>query len=183
MSRRRCALALAAAMVGTVLSSPTASASIVRALELSELAARADRIVVADVLSVASAWDAAHRNIHTTVALAIQESWKGEAPNPGRLTLRQLGGTVGEIEMSVLGAARFVPGERALFFLKGRGLVGMAQGKRTLRWKTADRRWWVEPADQAGASLVDGRGRPRPQLPPAEALESLRRRVQQLLGE
>ena len=138
--------------------------------------------MVADVVSVESAWDAAHRNIHTTVELAVRESWKGDIPGSGRLALRQLGGTVGEIEMSVLGAAKFVPGERALLFLGRQGLVGMAQGKRTLRWEAAGRRWLAEPAAAAGATLVDGRGQPGREPPPLEALDSLRSRVRRLVG-
>ena len=126
MSRRPRAVALLVAIVAAGLSFPAALASIARTLDLPQLAASAERIVVADVVSVESAWDAAHRNIHTTVELAVRESWKGDIPGSGRLALRQLGGTVGEIEMSVLGAAKFVPGERALFFLGRQGLVGRA---------------------------------------------------------
>jgi len=183
MSRRPLAVALLVGIVAVGLSFPVALASVVRALDLPYLAASAERIVVADVLSVESAWDAAHRNIHTTVALAVRESWKGDIPGSGRLVLRQLGGTVGEIEMSVLGTATFVPGERALLFLGRQGLVGMAQGKRALRWETAGRRWVAEPADPAGATLVDGRGQPRLDLPPPEALDRLRSRVKRLVGK
>ena len=181
MCRRPLALSLVLAIVAGA--APAALGSIARALDLAELVASAERIVVADVVSVESAWDRAHRNVHTTVELAVRESWKGDVPSSGRLTLRQLGGTVGEIEMSVLGAASFAPGERALLFLRRQGLVGMAQGKRAVRWETAGRRWLVEPAERAGATLVDGRGQPRPQLPPSESLTSLRSRVKLLVGE
>ncbi len=181
MSRRSSAFLPVAAIVALGLVAPAARASLARALELSELTSSADRIVIAAVVSVASSWDAAHRNIHTAVELAVQESWKGEIPGSGRFTLHQLGGTVGEIEMSVLGAARFVPGERALLFLKGHRLAGMAQGKRAVRWEAAGRRWLVEPPDQAGATLLDSRGARAP-LPAAEALDDLRSRVTRLLG-
>lgn len=183
MSRRSIAFVPVVVLAVVVASSPTALASLGRTLALPRLAAEAERIVVADVVSIASAWDAAHRNIHTTVELAVRESWKGDVPGDGRLTLRQLGGTVGEIEMSVLGAAQFVPGERALLFLRRQGLVGMAQGKRSLRWEAATRRWLVEPPELAGATLVDDGGGQPHRAPPAEALESLRSRVKLLVGK
>ncbi len=182
MSKRPIAAPLAVALAAGAALSPVAVASIARALELPELVTSADRIVVADVVSVASAWDAPHRNIHTTVEIAVRESWKGESPASGRLTLRQLGGPVGDIEMSVVGAAKFVPGERALFFLDRQRLVGMAQGKRALRWEAASRRWSVEPCARAGAMLVARDGRVRAEIAPAEDLDSLRRRVARLLG-
>ena len=183
MSGRTIARCLAVAIIALGTLTSAALATIARALDLQELAASAERIVVADVMRVESAWDAAHRNIHTHVEIAIQESWKGEVPASGRLTLRQLGGTVGEIEMSVLGAAKFLPGERALLFLDRHGLVGMGQGKRALRWEAAGRRWLVEPVERSGATLVDSRGKPRTALPPVEDLEHLRSRVARLVGK
>jgi hypothetical protein len=126
-----------------------AQATLMRAMDLPELVAAADRIVVADVLSTQSAWDSSGRTIHTTVAIAVRESWKGPSDGSASISLRQLGGTVGEIEMTVHGSAKFAVGERALLFLRGARLVGMSQGKRSLRWEPARRRWLVAPADRA----------------------------------
>jgi len=61
-------------------------ASLVRALALDELVAAADQVVVADVVTVQSAWDESHRVIHTTVEMGIRESWKGAAPDSGHGT-------------------------------------------------------------------------------------------------
>jgi hypothetical protein len=161
-----------------------AMGSIVRALDLTELTASADRIVVADVLSVASTWDDAHRNIHTTVEIGVRERWKGDVPGNGRMTLRQLGGTVGDIEMSVVGAAKFVPGERTLLFLHRSQVVGMAQGKRNLRWESAGRRWIVEPADRAQTMTFAAGGKLRAAPPrAAEPLDDVRSEVAGLVAK
>ena len=182
MSGRALAASCAAASIALAGMVPAAMATVARALDLAELAAGADRIVVAEVVSVASAWDGARRNIHTTIELTVRERWKVEVPGNGRLTLRQLGGTVGDVEMSVLGSARFVPGESALFFLRRSQVFGMAQGKRALRWDTSARRWLVQPPDASETMTVTGaRGRPLALPPPVETLDSVRTRVTRLL--
>jgi hypothetical protein len=63
--------------VCAVATAPVAMASLMRAMDLSELTANADQIVVVDVLSTESAWDGGHRNIYSTVEIKVLESWKG----------------------------------------------------------------------------------------------------------
>ncbi len=153
-----------------------------RTMGLAELTAAAEQIVVGEVLSTRSAWDAAHLNIYTTIDIRVQESWKGAPPNDGILTIRQLGGSVGEIEMTVYGMARFTAGERSLLFLHGARVVGMSQGKRGLRWDAQDRRWLVDAPDRAGVLDVDAHGRPHVSgLDHSEALDGLRERVRALV--
>jgi hypothetical protein len=167
----------------TVAALPFAMASIIRTMELAELTAAADQIVVADVLSAGSAWDNGHRNIYSTFEISVQESWKGTPPANGRIKIRQLGGTVGEIEMTVLGMPRFTPGERALLFLRQAHVVGMGQGKRQLHWDSTGNRWMADPADRAGAHKVEMRGdshETEPSQP--ENLDHLRERVRALMG-
>ena len=183
MRRRAFPLGLAPVLAGLCVAAPGAVASMARALDLTELTAAADQIVVADVLSARAAWDGAHQSIHTTVELAVAESWKGQPPADGRITIRNLGGAVGDIEMTVHGAPRFSAGERALLFLRRSQVVGMAQGKRSLRWQATSRRWLVEPADRAGAFTFDEDGKPRPaEAGPAESLDGLRSRIRNLVG-
>lgn len=183
MSRRVFAVGIAALFAAVCALAPAADASLVRALDLAELTALADRVVVADVLSVDAAWDGAHRTIHTTVELGVQEHWKGDAPAGGRLIVRQLGGTVGDIEMTVVGAATFVSGERSVLFLRRGQVVGMAQGKRRVHWQPGPRRWRVEPAQLAALLGVDARGGLHPAArDAAEDLDELRARVAKLVG-
>jgi hypothetical protein len=180
MSKRSLLLAFAA--VASLVGLPAATASLVRALDLPGLVAEADQIVVADVLSVEAAWDLQRRAIHTTVSVGVRENWKGQSPGEGRITIRQLGGTVGEIEMKVHGMPRFEKGERSLLFLRGSHVVGMAQGKRNLRWVNERKRWRVDGGDNDSAVTIDARGKlftaPRE---PALDLDELRDRVRGLV--
>jgi hypothetical protein len=148
---------LAASLV-TLIGTPTARASLVQAMDVGELARRSDHITVADVVSVRSAWDDEHRKIYTTVELQVVESWKGDDAPASRITVVQPGGTVGDISMVVFGLSRFVPGERALLFLRGSpaqaGVVGLTQGKRPMRRDTATGSWLVDAPDRSGVKLV-----------------------------
>ncbi len=161
-----------------------AQASLTRAMDLSELTASADHVVVADVARVSSQWDDDHRNIVTTVEIKVQESWKGTPPADGKLVVRQPGGTVGDIEMTVVGLPRFSVGEHALLFLQHASLVGMGQGKRPLRWDASEKRWMVGNAETGGAVHLDRQGRFRAETSSAaEPLDSLRAKVRALLGK
>ena len=182
MSKR--SLLLAFAGIASLIGLPVATASLVRAIDLPGLVAEADQIVVADVLSVHAAWDSQHRAIHTTVDVGVRESWKGSAAAEGRLAIRQLGGTVGEIEMKVYGMPRFEKGERALLFLRRAQVVGMAQGKRSLRWANERRRWVVDGPDNDSTVTIDARGKlAGARREPADDLDQLRERVRGLVGK
>jgi hypothetical protein len=141
-----------------VLTARPAHASLVVALDTNELAKRADHVTVADVVSVQSAWDERHEKIRTTIDLLVVETWKGSAVPASHITVVQPGGTVGDIAMVVFGMSQFVPGERALFFLRGKpaaaSVVGMAQGKRPMRREAATGRWMIDRADHSGLGRV-----------------------------
>ena len=161
---------------------PIATASLMRAMDLAELTASADQIVVGDVLSANSAWDNGHRNIYSTIEISVQESWKGVAPSDGKIRIRQLGGTVGEIEMTVHGMPRFAPGERALLFLRQARVVGMGQGKRRVHWDSAGKRWLADAPEGSGIVAIATQGTPRASEPnQPEALDRLRERVRVLV--
>jgi hypothetical protein len=177
-------LSLLLALAALSLVALHAQASLTRAMDLSELTASAERVVVADVARVTSQWDDDHRNIVTTVEIAVQESWKGSPPSDGKIRIRQPGGTVGDVEMTVVGMPRFSVGEHALLFLQQQSVVGMGQGKRPLHWDTSEKRWLVESADTAGAVRLDRRGRLRAEVSsPPETLDSMRTKVRALLGK
>jgi hypothetical protein len=170
-----------------------ADASLVVALDTSELTKRADHVAVADVVSVESAWDEGHHKILTTIDLSVVESWKGGALPASHLTIVQPGGTVGDIAMVVFGLSQFVPGERTLVFLRGKtsaaGVVGMAQGKRAMRRDLATGKWMIDRADHAGLSRVPARisssGTPAPLIPDdidgPSSLDDMRLRVREIL--
>jgi hypothetical protein len=148
-----------------------ARASIVVALDLPDLVREAERIAVVDVVSVRAAWDDKHERIFSTIELDVVENWKGAVLGSKRITMVQPGGTVDDISMVVTGMGRFSPGERSLVFLRGPAarsqLVGMAQGKRPMRFETASRRWLVAPPDMAQLKTVRRPGAVAPAPAPA----------------
>ena len=158
-----------------------AAASLVQVMDLAEMANRADRIVVAQVVSTKSAWDTAHRSIHTTIELNVDEVWKGTSAE--HETVVQPGGAVGDIEMRVHGMPEFTAGEKALLFLAGQDaprVVGMSQGKRSLRW--TGKQWMAEMAEHSALVRRDAQGRLQPTTPdPPIGLEELRQRVRTLI--
>jgi hypothetical protein len=132
-----------------------AFASLALAMELPELAERADRVVIAQVAAVTTEWDSTHSTIVSRVELAVEETLKGDVPANRRLRLVQVGGQVGELVMRVSGQPGFVVGERAVLFLEGPAgnchLVGLGQGKRPLRFDPAGGRWMAQPGDGSAA--------------------------------
>ena len=173
---------------------PAARASLVEAMDLAALASAAQRIVVGEVVSVSSAWDAEHRRIFTTTVVKVAETWKSDGAPAERLKVVQLGGSVGDIEMRVHGLAAFQVGERAVLFLGTGGIsgpassrsyhvVGLGQGKRPLRFDGLAHRWLVDGGDRS-AAFVSG---PRGEIQPARAeaalpLDELRLRVRKLVS-
>lgn len=160
-----------------------AVASLVQAIDLTELTAQSERIVVAQVVSAKSEWDPSHRTIHTRLDLQVEEVWKGSAAE--REVIVQPGGTVGDVEMRVHGMPNFVVGEKTVLFLAGHAaprVVGMSQGKRSLRWDGATKRWMAEMAEHSAVVRRDSQGRLQPAQPePAMALDELRQRVRTLV--
>jgi len=166
-----------------------ARGSLVMALTLDELVWRADRVVVAEVLDVRSSWDERREQIRSRVDLRIVEAWKGGMPADYRISVEETGGTVDGITMRVIGAPRFVRGERSVLFLRGPAaaarVVGMAQGKRGLRQDAASGRWIAEAAAGVAATVSpDPSGRLFPAPPdPARPLDELRAEVLRLSSQ
>jgi hypothetical protein len=182
MKRHRVLTILVTLALGGI--SSTLQASLLRAMSLPELVAKADQIVVARVVSASAAWDASHRKIISIVVIDIEEMWKGSGEK--HLTIVQPGGTVGDIEMTVYGMPSFVHGERSLLFLQGTSrvqVVGMAQGKRPIHWDAPSEQWLVEPADNSESVELG----PNAKIRRAEAgapatLNALRQQVRVLTG-
>ncbi|MCA2981364.1 MAG: hypothetical protein INH41_02650 [Myxococcaceae bacterium] len=114
-----------------------AFATVVMALSLDELVARAPLIVRGTVQRSVTSWDDAHRGIWTWTELTVREPLKGRAP--ATVLVKQPGGVVDGVGQSVAGAARFEPSEDVVLFLepavdeKGAFvLMGLSFGKVTL---------------------------------------------------
>jgi hypothetical protein len=161
-----------------------ATASLVQSLNLAELTARADRIVVAEVLSSKSDWDSSHRTIRTRIEIRVEVAWKGSVAPGDHIVIVQSGGSVGNIEMRVHGMPGFVIGEKAVLFLAGQAtarVVGMSQGKRSVRWDGTAKRWVAESPEHSAVVRRDTQGQLQPAFAePAVGLDELRERVRAL---
>src|SRR4030095_13484308 len=145
---------LVLALSGILLGARPAAASQVLAMDLAQLTQESQRVVVGEITTVRSAWDAKHERIFTTVEVRVSEAWKGSMPSGGVLTIVQPGGVAEGIEMRVHGMPAFTVGERAVLFLRGgagqpAAVTGMGQGKRGLRFDSASKKWMVDGGDRS----------------------------------
>jgi hypothetical protein len=126
-----------------------------RQLSLEELARKADTVILGTVMRQESAWDAQHTAIHTDVTLAVERVLAG-APTEV-VTLRVLGGSVGDMGMRTSNDAVFREGERVIVFLDTsaapRTVVGMQQGKFTVKGSTVTRAGETWSLDEFSAAV------------------------------
>jgi hypothetical protein len=105
-------------------------------LSLEQLVRQADLIVKARVQEISAQQPPDPSTLATVVALDVEEQWKG--PKTSQVTLKQPGGSAGEITQRVMGLPEFSVGEEVILFLKkqpdGRyATVGGKQGKFTIK--------------------------------------------------
>ena len=117
-------------------------ASVVRFMPFEEQVSTAEIIVVAEAVSQVSSWDSQGRFISTETTFDVEEAVKGTAS--GTVTLRQLGGQVGEIAQSVAGSPVVIPGRKYVLFLEPRTdgsyrIVGFNQGCYPIAGTTKDK--------------------------------------------
>lgn len=126
------------------LASP-AHATISQALSLSELVRRADHVVLATCVDGRASRDG-RRRIVTDYDVRVEETMKGDTREGATLTMRTLGGVLGDLGMRIEGEPHLEVGRRYLLFLRtlsdGRTLrpVGMSQG--------------VMPVEEEGGTLT-----------------------------
>ena len=126
------ALPLALLLLGPAVA--PAVASVVVAQSIESMAREARTVVRGTVRASSSAWDDAHRRIHTYSEVEVREVWAGGAPET--LVVRTLGGVVGDVGQRVDGVARLSPGEDVVLFLRADpkdaelfSVIGLSQGK------------------------------------------------------
>ncbi len=122
--RRRWALA-AGLSFATV-----SQAATVEALELPELARRADRIAWAKVESLDARWTSDGARIVTDVSLRVTETWKGRQDE--RIDVLVPGGVVGRVGQRMAGAPELHVGQELVVFLEASGdrsiVLGLSRG-------------------------------------------------------
>ena len=176
---------IASPVAGGILVSP-ASATTVLALNIEELTALSDRVIVGEVLSVTSDWESGRRRIISRIEVSVAESWKGAMPSARRVFITQLGGQVGDIEMRVHGLAQFRSGDRTVLFLQGpesaAQVTGFGLGVRRLLYDAGTARWMVLGADRTAAVVRRADGALAAAPPEsADSLTALRDRVRALV--
>jgi hypothetical protein len=146
----RSILALAALLPALATSRPTAATTLMW-MSLEQISHAAKLVVRARCVDRATGWDSGE--IWTFTSFEVEETWRGSAPS--RISVRLLGGRVGDITSTVSGIPRFSAGEEVVLFLEPtpRGdfsIVSWEQGTfRILR----DARTGEEVAVQDTASL------------------------------
>ena len=121
-----------------LLSTAPADGSVVQGLELEELAAEADRIILGRVL-FSESFLRRDGQIWTWHRIEVEREIRGHDPDQRELIVETMGGQIGEIGMRVEGEATFQVGERVLVFAHGGGpyaafrTVGMGQGVMRVR--------------------------------------------------
>jgi hypothetical protein len=130
--RKALTLAVLVALSILVGSAPRARAAVIMALDLPTLIQQSDHVVLVRAETSSARYD--EGLIVTDVSLRVISALKGPAQPGATLIATHLGGSVGQLALSVPGAARFVIGQSAIVFLRraaGSGelnVVGMSQG-------------------------------------------------------
>jgi hypothetical protein len=95
----------------------TASATTLERMSVAKMTQAAQLVVRAQCVVNSTAWDGGE--IWTFTSFAVEDSWKG-APNGAaqQVTVRLLGGSVGNLTSTVSGVPRFRPGEEVILFLQ-----------------------------------------------------------------
>ena len=123
---RRFVVAYALALGLLALSGP-ARAAVVIPLTVEDMADRADRIILGDVIEVTSGWNQDNTLIITTVTIDTHLTFKGDHDEFNHIEV--VGGTVGDLSLSASDMAVFEPGDSVLLFVKpDETLVGSFQG-------------------------------------------------------
>jgi hypothetical protein len=135
MAMNRASVYASVAFAGiALLGASLASATTVQKFSVRELAQKSDAIVMAKVEDQSSRQDPTNKEIYTYITISVTESIKG-AKGEKSITIRQLGGSVGNIISAVPGMPTFKNGEEVVLFLSAKDragypwVMGLQQGK------------------------------------------------------
>ncbi len=138
MLRFKPLMALLAPILGAFLLASPAEGSIVQGLDLDELVAHADRIVLGRVL-FSESFARPDGQLGTWHRIAVEREIRGVAPHESEVIVETLGGRIGDVAMRVEGEPSFQLGERVILFVRDGGPytafrpVGMGQGVMRVR--------------------------------------------------
>lgn len=161
VSSRR--FALAAILAASLFSIPASATTLIRLSE-HELVEQANLIVLGEIESVETLWADPDQDgisqIYTSVTLQIEKRFKGVVSSD-RLSFRVFGGKRDGVEHKIPGIPPFQPGEKVLLFLRTghvlSELVGLGQGKFSVRAGPNGRPWTRQVLDHANFVEIHGR--------------------------
>jgi len=134
-----------------------------------DMGRQSDIVVRGNVIEVEAYWNAKHTKIFTRTRIAIEEAYKGTVGPV--IDVIQLGGTVGNVKVTVHGAVEWKPGEEVLIFAEAYDassyqISGLSQGKFGIERDPQTGRAYVQAPSLGGMSLL---GTPPQQGPVAGA--------------
>ena len=146
----RICLSLAVLLAGSF---SAAEATLMKYLEVEDLARLATEVIHGEVISTKTYWDDAHKNILTGVRVQVSDCYKGKSTRGATVSLVQLGGTLDGLTMDYSGRPTFRVGENLVVFARPNQrnellVVGLKQGKLAVRNNEAVR-------ELNGVSFVD----------------------------
>lgn len=133
MNYRIVQISLSVIFSAILLTSP-AWATVMRYLEVEDLARASSDVFQGEILATSVSWNAERTRIYTSAQVQIHESFKGAVRRDQIITVVQLGGEKDGIRMDYAGRPEFKTGESIVLFttrLKNGDLtvVGLKQGK------------------------------------------------------
>ncbi|HUT78240.1 MAG TPA: hypothetical protein VM285_11160 [Polyangia bacterium] len=150
---------LAALGLVTLVAAPAAATMLLR-FDVEQMSDIAAVVAVGSIDGVEARWNDTRTKIYTRVSFRPTEVLKG-ARDLGPLTIKMIGGQVGEDVAYLPGTPGFEPGERVLLFLEPRDdgdgylIVGLFQGLfRLRRGDRGDELLYQDPPPR-GVSLID----------------------------
>jgi hypothetical protein len=128
-----------------------ASASVAIAVTFDTLVERAETAMIVVPIDANSVWEG--KRIVTYTHLRVERAIAGQGA--GDVTIKTLGGSVGDIGQSVSGEPVFMPGEKSIVFLRKVDtnfmVVERAQGQYPLTFDKDKQRWMTKGASDVGA--------------------------------
>jgi hypothetical protein len=130
-----------------------AQATIMRYLEIEDLARASSEVFHGQTISTEAVWNAERTRIYTVVRFRVRESFKGTARRDQFVTVTQLGGEKDGIRMDYAGRPEFTPGESVVLFAArgpsgGLTVVALKQGRMHVEGGQVTR-------DLSGLTLLD----------------------------
>jgi hypothetical protein len=164
MRRTRWLIGLATLGLAVLIAAPAAT-TVIQYLDIEQMSEIAAVVTVGEVERVQASWNDDHTKIYTRITVRTTEVLKG-GRDLESVTLKLIGGRVGEAIARLPGTPEFEPGQRVLMFLEPREdrdgylLIGMFQGLYRLDENTGSDDLLYQDLPPRGVTIIDNAGHP-----------------------